>query len=539
MDGDDGVNPGGGSGLVAGHRGVDDIVDELDVIEGCGRRRGNAACLVPHWDTQRRFLPLGQSNEVLGFRLVDHDLQLQRGIKGKERREAKEIWWPGLISRSVGFQLDLGVSGITLSINLEIDEKTGSFLCIHERKKNCFPSPFWFRISSSLISSSKDQSEGFLICSVLRMTDLKGSTSTAHDACVRHKEWDEISCPICMDHPHNAVLLICSSHEKGCRSYICDTSYRHSNCLDRFKRSRVDQQDNASLPGFSVHGNADGQIFNPEAIDSSSQPISEESGIINLLETSEDFIMEENDTTSSAVLPDVLGNDIDIQEQSVTDERINREESGEQETVKPDNLKCPLCRGTVVRWMIAKEARQYLDLKTRSCSRESCTFSGNYRELRRHARRDHPTTRPAEVDPSRQRAWRRMEHQREYGDIISAIRSAMPGAIVFGDYVLDGGEGLPLDRDLGEGDVPWWTTLFFLRMISSPNGSLNGRRGLSRSWRMHQRSSRRRYLWGENLLGLQDEDEEDGDVRILDEEDVSIPRRRRRRFVRARTDELP
>ncbi|KAL5078753.1 hypothetical protein RYX36_007174, partial [Vicia faba] len=36
---------------------------------------------------------------------------------------------------------------------------------------------------------------------------------------------------------HNAVLLICSSHEKGCRPYMCNTSYRHSNYLDQFCKS--------------------------------------------------------------------------------------------------------------------------------------------------------------------------------------------------------------------------------------------------------------------------------------------------------------
>ncbi|GER46082.1 hypothetical protein STAS_23078 [Striga asiatica] len=140
---------------------------------------------------------------------------------------------------------------------------------------------------------------------------------------MHNKEWDEASCPICMDHPHNAVLLICTSHDKGCRSYICDTSYRHSNCLDRFKKP--------------------------------------------------------------------------------TDE-------------KP-GLQCPLCRGPVLEWKVVEEARKYLNLKSRACSRESCSFSGNYRELRGHARRVHPGARPADVDPSRQRAWRRLEDQREYNDI--------------------------------------------------------------------------------------------------------------------------
>ncbi|GMY12641.1 late embryoproteinsis abundant protein 2-like [Fagus crenata] len=48
------------------------------------------------------------------------------------------------------------------------------------------------------------------------------------------KEWEEVRCPICMEHPHSAVLLRCSSYEKGCRPYICNTSDRHSNCLSKF-----------------------------------------------------------------------------------------------------------------------------------------------------------------------------------------------------------------------------------------------------------------------------------------------------------------
>ncbi|MFS7992410.1 hypothetical protein Hanom_Chr12g01081881 [Helianthus anomalus] len=47
-------------------------------------------------------------------------------------------------------------------------------------------------------------------------------------------EFEEARCPICMEHPHNAVLLLCSSLEKGCRPYMCDTNPRNSNCLDQF-----------------------------------------------------------------------------------------------------------------------------------------------------------------------------------------------------------------------------------------------------------------------------------------------------------------
>lgn len=73
-------------------------------------------------------------------------------------------------------------------------------------------------------------------------------------------------------------------------------------------------------------------------------------------------------------------------------------------------------------WTINEEARQNLDKKSRDCSRNKCEFHGNYEELKRHARKDHPFNRPAEVDPLRQHQWRRLEQQQELGDLMSAIR---------------------------------------------------------------------------------------------------------------------
>ncbi|XP_015694378.1 uncharacterized protein LOC102721742 isoform X1 [Oryza brachyantha] len=50
------------------------------------------------------------------------------------------------------------------------------------------------------------------------------------------KSWTEdVTCPICLDYPHNAVLLRCTSYEKGCRPFVCDTDQTRSNCLERFK----------------------------------------------------------------------------------------------------------------------------------------------------------------------------------------------------------------------------------------------------------------------------------------------------------------
>lgn len=51
--------------------------------------------------------------------------------------------------------------------------------------------------------------------------------------------WDDVICPICLDFPHNSVLLQCSSYEKGCRPFVCDTDQLHSNCLNRFKEANV------------------------------------------------------------------------------------------------------------------------------------------------------------------------------------------------------------------------------------------------------------------------------------------------------------
>eukprot|EP00262_Sarcandra_glabra_P001504 TRINITY_DN1162_c0_g2_i1.p1 TRINITY_DN1162_c0_g2~~TRINITY_DN1162_c0_g2_i1.p1 ORF type:complete len:389 (+),score=55.22 TRINITY_DN1162_c0_g2_i1:398-1564(+) len=384
------------------------------------------------------------------------------------------------------------------------------------------------------------------------MTDMKGSTSTV-DIHTLHKEWDEASCPICMDHPHNAVLLVCSSHDKGCRSYICDTSYRHSNCLDRYKKLCLELRSSHSGPSSSLVENPDSERNQRSLHDLNSESIFGSPAMRrNLVEAHEDYSSEENNEGSSVGLLEGL-------EENNTQELGNRySETTSESTMETGllggeslsepglrSLKCPLCRGSVVNFEIVKEARQYLDLKQRTCSRESCAFSGNYRELRRHARRIHPATRPADVDPSRQRAWRHLEHQREYGDIVSAIRSAMPGAIVLGDYVIDngGGERESSGSGLGvEGSGPWWTTFFLFHMISSPLAPADDERrsGLSRALRRHRRSSgafsSRRNLWGENLLGLQDESEDWDLLSDIGGDEAPVPRRRRR-FTRARPDD--
>ncbi|KAJ4909139.1 hypothetical protein Rs2_03760 [Raphanus sativus] len=56
------------------------------------------------------------------------------------------------------------------------------------------------------------------------------------------KEWSGSTCPVCLESPHNAVLLLCSSYHKGCRPYMCATSTRFSNCLDQYRKSHGNEQ---------------------------------------------------------------------------------------------------------------------------------------------------------------------------------------------------------------------------------------------------------------------------------------------------------
>ncbi|KAK6945572.1 Protein of unknown function DUF1644 [Dillenia turbinata] len=195
------------------------------------------------------------------------------------------------------------------------------------------------------------------------------------------KDWEDATCSVCMDHPHNAVLLLCSSHDKGCRPYMCGTSFRYSNCLDQYRKAYTKVASPHHVQ--SLDSSADSQIVRPMA--------------------------------------------------SVCE------------------LACPLCRGQVKGCTVVKPAREFLNAKKRSCMQDNCSFFGTYKELRKHVRADHPSARPREVDPALEQQWRHLERERERDDVISTIRSSMPGALVFGDYVIEGNHA-GFDTDDEEGD---------------------------------------------------------------------------------------
>lgn len=175
--------------------------------------------------------------------------------------------------------------------------------------------------------------------------------------CLEKKDYENVICSVCMECPHNAVLLLCSSHDKGCRPYMCGTSFRYSNCLDQYKKA------SAKLKATSRQPNSKSELGN--------------------------------------------------------------------------NLTCPLCRGQVKGWTVVQPAREFLNLKKRICMQENCVFAGSFRELRKHMKTDHPCAKPREVDPVVEQNWRRLEIEQNRDDVISTIRSMIPGATVLGDYVIE------------------------------------------------------------------------------------------------------
>lgn len=190
------------------------------------------------------------------------------------------------------------------------------------------------------------------------------------------KDWEDARCSVCMESPHKAVLLLCSSYSKGCRPYMCDTSNRYSNCLDLYKKFYTKE---TSIQN-SHHRN----------------------DMLNNLRS----ISGAGKLTENAEVPELL---------------------------------CPLCRRHVKGWTVVEPARKYLNAKKRSCMQDTCSFVGSYKELRKHVMAKHPLSRPQVVDPVLEEKWKMFECERERDDVISSILTSTPEARFFGDYVIEPG----------------------------------------------------------------------------------------------------
>lgn len=286
------------------------------------------------------------------------------------------------------------------------------------------------------------------------------------------KDWEEARCPVCMEHPHNAILLLCSAHDKGCRPFMCDTSYRHSNCFDQFRKSFSD----ASV----------GVLRDQDVQDLTSPLLSAP-------------------PTISDVLPELAG-----------ERNLDTVVEPSEKPVKLELL-CPLCRGQINGWTVVDSARDFMNAKSRNCASETCDFSGTYKDLRKHARAVHPLVRPADADPERQDNWRRLERQRDLGDLISTLQSSL-GEERNGESTLTVDEG------------GWLTVFFLVRFIRPGNSSTRSSTSRSRAQVAVRRSLR---LWGESYEGEAAESVEEEN----ETSDSGRSPSHRRRFVRRRLND--
>lgn len=303
---------------------------------------------------------------------------------------------------------------------------------------------------------------------------------------------------------------------------MCDTSYRHSNCLDQFRKSFAaetsttlpQQEETQLLTTETVSQQEEIQLSTIDTI-----PQEEETQ----LSTIDTIPLEEETQLPTPNLSPAQTSESTI---TVVQEEISGEGSPTScEHQTPPKLVCPLCRGQVKEWTVVDAARRFMNAKSRSCSCETCTFSGNYTDLRKHARMEHPQARPSEADPERERSWRRLERQRDLGDLLSTLQSSM-GDDRSGDESI-----LPID-DGG------WLTVFFLIRVFRPGSASRSSSWSGSSRTRAQLSIRRRSTrhWGERY------DEETGSPpREEDHESSDDGSEAFRRSVRRRTtpDNLP
>ncbi|XP_031389321.1 uncharacterized protein LOC116201970 isoform X2 [Punica granatum] len=312
------------------------------------------------------------------------------------------------------------------------------------------------------------------------------------------KEWEEARCPVCIEHPHNAVLLILSTPTTPTTP---TTPIQEQSLLVNESSSPEIPQEEEPLLGNET------------------LPLQELSPPPNA-NLSGDISQREHSPPANMSSPT---------ESTVTE--LHEEHADGHVTTPSENpadpkLLCPLCRGQIKDWIVVDAARRYMNAKSRSCACATCEFSGTYMDLRKHARLEHPTVRPTEADPERQRSWRRLERQRDLGDLLSTLQSS---------FEEERGEDslLPMDER-------GWLTVFFLIRVFRPESSSRNSSWSGTSRARAQLSFRRRStrLWGESYDGetisfsTEDDNESSGD-------EVGPWRRLRRTRRRTTPDDQP
>lgn len=215
-----------------------------------------------------------------------------------------------------------------------------------------------------------------------------------------------------------------------------------------------------------------------------------------------------------------------MQDQSQIDCSIHGTGLG-KESGEAVELACPLCRGQVKGWTVVAPARKYLNRKKRNCAHDNCSFRGSYKQLRNHMKAAHPAVRMRQVDPVQEQRWRALEREREREDVMSAIRSAMPRSVVFGDYVIDmssGNNTSDTDSEAGRGRGDSRDLFYFFlregaRLMRIGRGHRENRNGERRGAGIEGNTQ-------DNAIDL-DSDDVESDAWSSDG-DVVIPTRRQR-----------
>ncbi|KAI3775467.1 hypothetical protein L1987_50044 [Smallanthus sonchifolius] len=92
---------------------------------------------------------------------------------------------------------------------------------------------------------------------------------------------------------------------------------------------------------------------------------------------------------------------------------------------KTRKLACPLCRGKVRDYTVDEPARQFMNLKARSCANEGCEFSGKYVDLKKHVNLEHPRAGPSEDDDPEPIMGQNLRVLEDYVSQLESARIAM------------------------------------------------------------------------------------------------------------------
>ena len=139
-------------------------------------------------------------------------------------------------------------------------------------------------------------------------------------------DWEDAICLVCMEVPHIAVLLLCSSYKMGCR-LLCVL---------------------LAIAFPTVFNNTKGPTQKSSSVLSLQRAYIKSSSVLSL-----QLATNDSDSNTTADVP--------------------------RESAEVLELLCPFCRMQLKGWMVVEPARKYLNGKKRTCMQDGCSFVGTYK----------------------------------------------------------------------------------------------------------------------------------------------------------------